>query len=167
MNTRIVVLAIVTLSGAAYADTTRSTSKPTSLGTSKVRTPGGTNIVKANVLSNSSLPAARDISAAVYSSGVANLLTTGYKVTLPAQLGDQAQILPWKAGEPRIITAKTGTEIAARLTNIMTQAKKLFDKGEITDQQLATVNSLNTMVTTFNATSQVLAKHNVAVSMDP
>jgi hypothetical protein len=143
-----------------------SLANTTSLGTSKQRTAGGTNTLKFSVLNASSLPAAREVANSINGYGLAGVLARGYQVAVPAQLANEVQIRPWKEGEAKVLTARTGVAIANRLTALIASAQRLHDKAEISDQDLRNVQSLGSFVQYFTQNSQILAKNKVAVLLD-
>jgi hypothetical protein len=162
MNPRSLILALsfaaASLAGVAHAET--------SIGTSKVVTKGGSKKLKYSVINNTSVSAAKTIAQTLNNYGVRDLLASGYRVSVPAQLQNEVQIRPWKQGEEHILNARGAKRIADRLTTLISQAQRLYDKAEITTYELNTVKQLQAQIDGFNQNAALLAKYKVAVAMD-
>jgi len=169
MNAKMLVTASLALSllmpaAKGFAETTA-----TSLGTSRVRTAGGTNTVKLSIVNHSSIAAAREISGSIYNRPVTYLydavrrdyrgtttdlrtmLANGYKIEqdLPAELAADANaiaIRPWNAGEAHVLSARVGNSITTRITTqtaaLVAKADLLHKKGELTDDAQTYAHSI-------------------------
>lgn len=167
----------------------------TSLGTSRVRTIGGTNTVKLSVMNGSSIGAARQIVNSIYnkqvqylhqnggyyakSTDLRTMLTAGFSIahTLPTELSADATAIsvhPWGADDQHVLSKRVTGAVARRLSlqagALLTKADRLHQKGEITDASLAHAQFIgglwNQTAKYFAESEEVLAKNKVAVELD-
>jgi hypothetical protein len=156
-----VSLALAGLGGQSFAETQRQTS----LGSSRYQTKGGSDILKASVISGSSLPQAQQLKGALLtprtivttannyrqdqSQTVSSLLKSGFKMQFlgPQQLAHEAaelEIRPFENGEKAIVDHRVTKAVANRLdrqsNELLEKAQRLWTKGEITDAQRAQVH---------------------------
>ena len=176
----------------SFADTTR---RPTSLGTERNRTAGGTNAVKLSVMRGSTINAAKEIVGSIYNRHVAYLngqygyqmrvadlgfmLANGYKIahSLPPELAAQAdaiEVKPWAAGEPHNLSVRVTGAVARRLElqadELVHHANRLHTKGEITDAARAHAGQIGgywkQAAAYFAESKEVLVKNRVTVELD-
>ena len=167
----------------------------TSLGTSRVRTSGGTNTVKLSVMNGSSIAAARQIVNSIYnkqvqylhqngnyyakSTDLRTMLTAGFSIAhyLPAELSADAtaiSVRPWGADDQQVLSKRVTGAVARRLSlqagALVGKANRLHAKGEITDASLTHAQFIGGLwdqtAKYFAESEKVLVKNRVTVELD-
>ncbi|MEO6950313.1 MAG: hypothetical protein ABI321_00765 [Polyangia bacterium] len=183
------------LVGTTATSFAHSEGHPTSLGTSRNRTVGGTNAVKLSVMRGSTIGAAKEIVASIYNrpiqylhangnyyetnTDLRTMLTNGFKIAhkLPAELAGEAsriEVRPWAAGEPHVFSKHVTGAVAMRLSSqaaeLLRNADRLHAKGEITDVSLQHAKFIGGLwhetAKYFAQSEEILAKNRVSVELD-